>query len=203
MKQYHQIIFGILIGLLASGFILLISRPEVGEPIALSPAPTPTKTSPPKPTNTELPILVHIEGEVNLPGVYSLQQNSRLEDLIALAGGLTDNADPKQVNLALLIRDSDYIFIPGIDQEIPRIARNAPNNLSADQGSLYDYPLNINEADQMALESLPGIGPAKAADIIAYRTMIGSFTNLDELLEISGIGPATLEALRDYLICEP
>jgi len=203
LKQYHQIIFGILIGLLASGLVLLISRPDVGEPIALSPAPTPTKTSPPKPTNTELPILVHIEGEVNLPGVYSLYQNSRLEDLLSLAGGLTGNADQNQVNLALLVRDGDYIFIPGINQEIPMIARNAPNNLSADQNSLYNYPLNINEADQLALESLPGIGPAKAADIIDYRTMIGSFTSLDDLLDISGIGPATLEALRDYLICEP
>ncbi|MDY6846451.1 MAG: helix-hairpin-helix domain-containing protein [Chloroflexota bacterium] len=203
MKQYHQIIFGILIGLLASGLVLLISRPEVGEPIALSPAPTPTKTSPPKPTSTALPILVHIEGEVNLPGVYSLYPNSRLEDLISLAGGLTGNADQKQVNLALLVRDGDYIFVPGIDQEIPSIARNAPNNLSADQDNLYDYPLNINEADQAALETLPGIGPAKAADIIDYRTMIGAFTNLEELLDISGIGPTTLEALRDYLICEP
>jgi len=203
MKQYQQIIFGILIGLLAAGLILLISKPAEGEPIALAPAPTPTITLAPKPTNTDLPILVHIEGEVNKPGIYSLQQNARLEDLILSAGGLTDTADNTRVNLALAIRDGDYIFIPNIEEEIPNIARNAPINLTEDQENFYTYPLNINEVDQLALESLPGIGPAKAADIIAYRQMLGSFTSLEDLLDVSGIGPATLESLLDYLICEP
>jgi len=203
MKQYQQIIFGVLIGLLAAGLILLISKPVEGEPIALAPAPTPTNTLVPKPTNTDLPFLVHIEGEVKHPGIYSLQQNARLEDLILSAGGLTDTADNTRVNLALAIRDGDYIFIPNIEEEIPNIARNAPINLTEDQENFYTYPLNINEVDQLALESLPGIGPAKAADIIAYRQMLGSFTSLEDLLDVSGIGPATLESLRDYLICEP
>jgi competence protein ComEA len=203
MKQYQHIIFGVLFGLLAAGLILLISKPVEGEPISLSPAPTPTNTSAPKPTSTEVPILVQVEGEVNNPGIYSLQQNARLEDLIDLAGGLTDYADNNRINRALLLRDGDYMYIPGFDEEIPNIARNAPINLSEDSENFYNYPLNINEADQLALESLPGIGPAKAADIIAYRQMLGTFTSLEDLLDISGIGPATLDSLREYLICEP
>lgn len=203
MKQYQHIIFGVLFGLLAAGLILLISKPVDGEPISLSPAPTPTNTFPPRPTSTEAPILVQVEGEVTSPGIYSLHQNARLEDLIDMAGGLTDYADNKRVNLALLIRDGDYIFIPGFDEEIPNIARNAPINLSGDSENFYNYPIDINHADQLALESLPGIGPAKAADIIAYRQMIGSFTSLEDLLDVSGIGPSTLDSLRDYLICEP
>jgi competence protein ComEA len=150
-----------------------------------------------------VPILVQVEGEVNNPGIYSLHQNARLEDLIDMAGGLTDYADNNRINRALLLRDGDYIFIPKLDEEIPNIARNAPINLSGDSENLYNYPLNINEADQLALESLPGIGPAKAADILAYRQKLGGFTSLDELLDISGIGPSTLDSLRDYLICEP
>jgi competence protein ComEA len=203
MKQFQQIIFGVLFGLLAAGLILLISKPVEGEPISLSPAPTPTNTLAPKPTSTEAPILVQVEGEVNSPGIYSLQRDARLEDLIDLAGGLTDFADNNRVNRALLLGDGDYIFIPRLDEEIPNIARNAPVNLSGDSENFYNYPLNINEADQLALESLPGIGPAKAADIIAYRQMIGSFTSLEDLLDVSGIGPSTLDSLQDYLICEP
>jgi competence protein ComEA len=203
MKQFQQIIFGVLFGLLAAGLILLISKPVEGEPISLSPAPTPTNTLAPKPTSTEAPILVQVEGEVNSPGIYSLQRDTRLEDLIDLAGGLTDYADNNRVNRALLLGDGDYIFIPRLDEEIPNIARNAPVNLSGDSENFYNYPLNINEADQLALESLPGIGPAKAADILAYRQMIGSFTSLEDLLDVSGIGPSTLDSLRDYLICEP
>jgi len=203
MKQFQQIIFGVLFGLLAAGLILLISKPVEGEPISLSPAPTPTNTLAPKPTCTDVPILVQVEGEVNSPGIYSLQRDARLEDLIDLAGGLTDYADNNRVNRALLLGDGDYIFIPRLDEEIPNIARNAPVNLSGDSENFYNYPLNINEADQLALESLPGIGPAKAADIIAYRQMIGSFTSLEDLLDVSGIGPSTLDSLRDYLICEP
>ena len=109
MKQYQHIIFGVLFGLLAAGLILLISKPVEGEPISLSPAPTPTNTLAPQPTSTEAPILVQVEGEVNNPGIYSLHQNARLEDLIDLAGSLTDYADNNRINRALLLRDGDYI----------------------------------------------------------------------------------------------
>lgn len=203
MKQFQQIVFGVLVGLLASGLILLIAKPENGDPITLIPAPTPTATSRPLPTKTTIPIIVQIEGEVIQPGLYSMPQYSRLGDLIVMAGGLTTNANEKLVNLALLLRDSDYIFIPAEGQEIPEIARNSQINFVEGQESFFQYPININEATQEALESLPGIGPTKAASIIEYRQKIGEFKNLDELLEISGIGPATLESLRDYLFCEP
>lgn len=203
MKQFHQTIFGLLIGLLAAGLILIIAKPNFGEPITLAPAPTVTETSVPEPTKTPVPILAQINGEINTPGIYEMSQNSRLSDLISAAGGLTTNADERYINLALLIRDGDYFFIPSEDQEIPEIARNSPNNFFVGQDDLFQYPININEATQEDLESLPGIGPAKAVDILEYRQMVGSFTALEDLLEISGIGPATLEALSDYLICEP
>jgi competence protein ComEA len=203
MKHFYQLIFGVLIGLFASGLILLIAKPQVGDPISLSPPPTPTTTSQPKPTPTAIPILVQIAGEVHTPGMYELPQNARLGDLLAKAGGLTEQADQTRVNSALIIKDGDYIYIPSEGQEIPDIARNASLNVLTDPDNTFQYPININNASLEALESLPGIGPAKAADILEYRQMIGEFTSLDELLNISGIGPATLESLLDYLICEP
>lgn len=203
MKQLYTIIVGILIGLLAAGLILLISKPELGEPITLNPAPTPTLTSLPKPTNTDIPITVQITGEIIHPGIYQLPQYSRMESLIEIAGGLTQDADMKRVNLALLLRDSDYIFIPSENQDIPDIARNSPLNSLVTSENKFTYPIDINKATREEFESLPGIGSAKAADIIEYRQKIGAFTSIEELLDISGIGPATLETLREYLICEP
>ncbi len=203
MKQFHQIILGLLIGLLAAGLILIIARPKYGEPITLSPAPTVTKTLTPKPTSTKTPIIVQIKGEITNPGIYEIQENSRLGDLIAAAGGLTDTADEELINYALLLRDGDYIFIPENGQNIPDIARNSAANFLLGQEDYFQYPIDINKATQDELESLPGIGPAKAADIIEYRQMIGFFSSVEDLLNISGIGPATLESLRDYLICVP
>jgi competence protein ComEA len=203
MKQYHLIIFGILIGLLTAGLLFVINRPNLGEPITLSPPPTPTVTPAPRPTNTETPIYVQIKGEINNPGTYQIPENSRLGDLISAAGGLTDNADENFVNNALRISDGDYVFIPAKGQEIPDIARNSSVSAFSEQEVGFQYPLDINQATQEDLESLPGIGTTKAEAIIEYRDMVGSFSKIEDLLEVSGIGPATLEALREYIICEP
>ena len=124
-------------------------------------------------------------------------------DLIDLAGGFTSNADLVQVNLAAILRDGDYFYIPAIDENPPEISRNSNVNIDLDNEQEFEYPLNLNEATQEALESLPGIGPVKAAEIIAYREKIGAFLSVDELLNIKGIGPATLESVREYLIIKP
>ena len=203
MKPWLLILTGVLIGLLATGAILLISQPERGVAIVLSPAPTPTNTAPPKPTATTAPIQVLIKGQIANPGIYILEPESRLLDLIALAGGLTELADENRVNNVFLLRDGDYFYIPSVGEIIPDTARNAPGNNPLDDPAFFDYPLNINEASQEAFESLPGIGPSKAADIIAFREQLGSFNSIEDLLDIPGIGPATLEAIREYLVIEP
>lgn len=194
---------GALFGLLAVGVILLIAQPEQGVPIKLMPAPTPTQTSPPKATMTPTPIQVLIKGQVVNPGKYALQKESRLADLIQLAGGLTDLADESRVNDVFILHDGDYFYIPGSDEEIPATARNAPANIPSGNIANFDYPLNLNEASQEALESLPGIGPSKAIDIIAYRDQHGPYGSVDDLLDVQGIGPTTLEAIREYLIITP
>jgi competence protein ComEA len=196
------ILFGLLIGLLATGGILLVARPAQGTPIALQPAPTPTPTHPPSPTKTPEPILVQIAGAVQTPGVYALPEESRLSDLLALAGGLALDADSDRVNQTAILRDGAYFYIPVPGEAIPETANNAPGYSSSDADKPYSYPLDLNQASQEELESLPGIGPSKAADILNYREQNGPFTSVDDLVNVSGIGEATVESLLEYLIVE-
>jgi len=150
-----------------------------------------------------MPIQVLIKGQVNLPGIYKPDKEARLYDLIELAGGLTEKADIDRVNNVFILRDGDYFYVPSIGEKIPDTARNAPGNNPLDDASYFDYPLNLNTASQAALESLPGIGPTKAMDIITYRDQVGAFKTVDDLLNIAGIGPSTLDAIREYLVVEP
>jgi competence protein ComEA len=196
------ILFGVLIGLLVTGVLLLIARPTQGTPITLHPAPSPTPTRPPSPANTPEPILAQIGGAVQEPGVYSLPEDSRLSDLISLAGGLELGADIDRVNLAALLRDGVYFYIPVADETIPETASNAPGASEFDNDKTYDYPLDLNQASREELESLPGIGPSKAADILSYREEHGAFDCLEDLVNVTGIGDATVTSLQDYLFVE-
>ncbi|MEA3326453.1 MAG: helix-hairpin-helix domain-containing protein [Chloroflexota bacterium] len=203
MPNWRYLLLGVLFGLLATGAILLIAQPERGTPIVLQPAPTPTETTPPKSTATETPFQVQIYGEIAIPGVYTIEKSARLGELIDTAGGLTQQADVDRVNLAALLHDGDYFFIPAINEPIPETARNAPiNSYRGDQG-VFNYPLDLNKASQEALESLPGIGPVKAVVILEYREQVGTFSTIEELLNIEGIGEKTLESLKEYLIITP
>lgn len=199
-KSWLLILSGVLIGLLAAGLILLIAQPRQGIPITLLPAPTATATGLPVPTRTPEPILVQIGGAVHSPGVYSLNAESRLESLIIAAGDLTSDADLDRINVAHKLQDGEYYYLPAVGEEIPETAANAPGYVISDTG--FSYPLNLNTATQEELESLPGIGPSKAVDILAYREQNGPFTTLEELANVSGIGDATVESLQDYLFVE-
>lgn len=203
MKPWLLLLTGLLFGLLAVGAILLISQPERGVSVVLSPPPTATNTALPKPTATTTPIQVLIKGQITNPGVYLLDREARLLDLIDIAGGLTEQADVDRVNDVFLLRDGDYFYIPKAGESFPETARNAPGNNPLDNPSYFDYPLNLNTASQEALESLPGIGPTKATDILAYRDQFGLFHTVDDLLNVPGIGPTTLESIREFLIIEP
>lgn len=203
MKSWLLLVYGLLLGFLLAGVVLLVAQPAQGNTVVLLPAPTPTPTLPLSPTKTPQPIMVQVSGEVQSPGTYVLPKNARLQDLIEQAGGLTVNADEDRVNYAALLRDGDYYYIPAPEEAIPETAANAPTNLHAAQDPAFEYPLDLNTADQEALESLPGIGPTKAADILAYREAHGPFTGVDALVNVPGIGASTVESLREYVFVEP
>lgn len=201
-KLWIVLLSGLLIGLLAAGLILLIAQPRQGVPITLMPAPTATATSLPLPSRTPQPVLVQIGGAVEEPGVYTLPSGARLEDLIFASGGLTSEADLEQINLTIKLRDGEYYYLPIPGENIPATAANAPNYLANAGNNNFSYPLDLNTANQEELESLPGIGPAKAADILAYREINGPFATLEDLANVTGIGEATIDNLRDYLFVD-
>lgn len=185
MKAWQQTLAGFLLGLVVVGAILLVVSPQKGQPIALV---TPTPNLTPEPTSTPKSIRVHITGAVKVPGVYSLPENSRLEDLIQAAGGLQESAEPQSLNLAAILADGQRIFIPSV-QELSLESNEKSSNLQTP--SL----VNINTANAVELDALPGIGEVKATAIVDYRQNNGLFTSLEDLMKVEGINPSLFDKL--------
>ena len=151
--------------------------------------------------------------------VVELEENSRISDAIDKAEGLKENADTKNINLAFKLEDGMKIYIPTIGESIAENEVNENNNM-IDETSKYvtsasgvaqeenngqteekkSEKVNINKATQTELEGLPGIGPATAIKIINYRNENGKFKNIEDIKEVSGIGDAKYENIKD-LIC--
>lgn len=150
------------------------------------------------PTSTRPPALVvHVDGAVNRPGLHELPAGSRVADAVRAAGGLTDDADRTRINLAAPVLDGSRVWIPTRGEEAaPPVLTGATAGTGA-AGSAG--PVDVNTADPATLESLPGIGPTIAAAIVETRTDRGGFASVDELVEVPGIGPTRLEALRDLV----
>jgi len=133
------------------------------------------------------PLLVHIHGAVERPGVYRLTPGARVLDAIAAAGGLSDDAEPAGINLARTVNDAEQLRVPRLGET------------TSGEGHAADGRIDLNTADSAALETLPGVGPATAARILRWREEHGRFTVVEDLLAVSGIGPRTFEALRDLV----
>ncbi|MCK8465764.1 ComEA family DNA-binding protein [Microbacterium sp. KSW4-16] len=132
-------------------------------------------------------LYVHVLGAVAAPGLYVLDPDARLVDALAAAGGTTDVADLAAVNLARLLEDGEQIIVP-------TVGAAAAESGAAPAG---DDRIDLNTADQAALETLPRIGPALAARIIAWREENGRFRSVDDLLAVPGIGEKLLAGIRD------
>ena len=146
-------------------------------------------------------IVVDVVGAVARPGLHELPAASRIADAVAAAGGLTPEADRMRLNLAEPLSDGARLWVPEVGEsagpEVVSVTAGAGNGGRAGAaGGRAGAPLNVNTADAAALEELPGIGPALAAAIVEHRRQSGPFTTVDELVEVSGIGPAKLEQIR-------
>ena len=148
-------------------------------------------TSPPVGEMQPNGILVHVAGAVRKPGLYEFPNGARVADAIASAGGPKANADLDALNLAELLSDGLKLLITRRG-DAPAFATSASASPSV-------ALVNVNTADQAALETIPGIGPVTAAAILDQRTRLGSFESFEQLLEVDGIGPATLESIRSYI----
>ena len=141
-------------------------------------------------------LVVDIAGAVRRPGVYEVVKGSRVRDVVRRAGGLRRNADLTGVNRAAHVVDGQQIIIPGRPARGVAANKGQPaSRTSAGAGSL----VSINSADVTALDGLPGIGPVTAQKIIDDRTEHGSFSSIDDLDRVAGIGPATMRDLRDLI----
>ena len=133
-------------------------------------------------------IYVHILGAVARPGLYELRDGDRVVDAVAAAGGLAEGADQARVNLARFLTDGEQIAVPLVGETPAGVPAGTSNG-----------KVNINSADAAALETLPRVGPAMAARIIAWREANGGFTSVDDLRSVSGIGDRTFDALKDLV----
>ncbi len=157
-----------------------------------------------KKEDTEI-IVVYITGEVKNWGVVELNKGARIIDAVDKAGGFTENADQGKVNLAYILSDGVKIYIPSKNQEINTeyIIKESGDNVVTEENEMpntNNQLVNINNATQTELETLPGIGPSIALKIISHREENGKFSNIDEIKNVSGIGENKFERIKE-LIC--
>jgi len=172
------------------------SAPVVGGPVAGSASSVPPVTA------VTATVTVHVAGQVVGPGLYAVPAGGRVADALVAAGGTSAEADVEQLNLAARVADGERIYVPRKGETPPAVASGAvPGGAAAGSGgggkaAPAGGPVDLNTATAAQLEALPGVGPATSTAILAYRTSHGRFRSVTELLEVPGIGPAKLEALR-------
>jgi competence protein ComEA len=174
------LVAGVLVVVVGANFIRSLAPPPEALPVAES-------SEPPSSAQGENTVMVHVVGAVAQPGVVSVPESSRVQDALALAGGALEDADLRSVNLARTVFDGEQIVVPRLGD---------PLDSSGGTSGL----ISLSQADQASLETLPRIGPATAERIIAWREANGPFRSVEDLLAISGIGPATLDGLADLVV---
>ncbi len=199
------------IAVLVTVFTLMREQPAPVMSAKLPPvdmAATASRTSSPGPSpRPDQPVVVSVVGLVHTPGLVTLAPGARIADALKAAGGSTDGADTMGLNMARQVDDGEQIVVgmapvkgqpavlgssvspgssgPGTPSSTPRPAKGAPT-----------AQINLNTATVEQLDTLPGVGPVRAAAIVAWRNAHGKFTSVDQLGEVDGIGPGRLEKLR-------
>lgn len=203
----------IFIAILLTGCIItnLISTDDKAKALPVSSLPQSAQGAVTSKAAQAKTVRVQVSGAVLEPGIYDLPANCRVEEAIAAAGGLTENADSERVNLVRKVRDGMQIRVPvqkaARTNSTQRKNAQAKSGLgesasgksgSAKAGSGRMQSVRINSASAGELQQLPGIGPALAQRIVETRNR-GRFTSADDLLRVPGIGKAKLAKLRDYV----
>lgn len=218
--HWPSFILGLLgAGLVAGLFFLFYRRPEP-PPIVLQPPPTPPPTATAEPTSTPAPIVVYLSGAVQQPGLYHVAVDARVGDVLALGGGLREDATADTLNLAARVWDGAHVHVAGrpadagsddatasvsepptgiLGEPGPAPGSSPPGNSAGNVATVASGgSVNVNTASQSELESLPSIGPSRAGAIIDNRP----YATVDDLLRVPGIGEGILAQLRDLVTVE-
>jgi competence protein ComEA len=158
--------------------------------------------------STSPQLVVHAAGAVKQPGVYVMASGARAADVVYAAGGLSADADGDRVNLAQPVVDGSRLYIPHRGSTVPLVPPEqlsggslpAVGTVTGVDGAPSTVPIDLNTATVVQLDALPGVGPATAASIVEYRTKIGRFKSVNQLLDVPGIGEAKLTAMRKRLV---
>ena len=140
-------------------------------------------------------ITVDVKGAVKSPGIYDLPVGSRVHDAVQKAGGLTEQADSKSINLAQKVSDEALVYVPTKGEE----AASQQTGSGTPPSTSKDKKVNLNKASLEELKQVKGLGGKRAQDIIDHREANGKFKSVDELKKVSGIGAKTIEKLKDYV----
>ena len=185
LERNRGYIIVLLLNLILTGGLLFFLHRPVPAGIRIVPAtPLPPKTT----------LRVYISGSVIAPDVYELPVNSLVKDALVAAGGTSPEAELNQINLARQLKDQEQIFVPRRAGSADLVEeRNRSSALIGDR-------INLNTATAAELESLPSIGPSLAQRIIEYRANNGSFVSAEDITNVSGIGDATYELIKDWIL---
>lgn len=151
-------------------------------------------------------VVVDVKGAVKKPGIYRMDQEARVMEAIEEAGGYTKSANSKLINHAAKLQDEMVIYIPRKGEKIPEqlggvtsVVSSTTNPTANGGATEQQAQVNLNTADETELQTLSGIGPAKSAAIIAYRTQTGPFQTIEDLKKVSGFGEKTFERLQPLI----
>jgi competence protein ComEA len=180
-KQWYWLAAFIIVGvLLGVGVLFLVTRPPRGSPITLLPAPSPA------------PITVYVSGKVNHVGLFALPSGSRVNDAIQAAGGFSEGANSGVLNLAKILVDGEQI-------EVLELITNTVTGGSTRSTNSSLTLVDINIASLEQLDTLPGIGPITAQEIINYRDTNGPFARIEDIMNVPRIGQATFDKIKDLI----
>ena len=205
IKEYKIIVICTGLGLFIGGFFLLKPAPHTpvketnlqAEVAAVSKDSVSEKDM--KKEEKEEPfeqdlITVDVKGAVKSPGIYDLPVGSRVNDAVQKAGGLTDQADSKSLNLAQKVSDEALVYVLTKGEEASQ-----QSGSGATSSTSKEKKVNLNKASLEELKQVKGLGGKRAQDIIDHREANGKFKSVDELKKVSGIGAKTIEKLKDYV----
>lgn len=205
IKEYKIIVICTCLGMLVGGFFLLKPAPHTpvketnlqAEVAAVSKDSSTEKDvkkeEKEEPLEQDL-ITVDVKGAVKSPGIYDLLVGSRVNDAVQKAGGLTDQADSKSLNLAQKVSDEALVYVPTKGEEASQ-----QSGSGATSSTSKEKKVNLNKASLEELKQVKGLGGKRAQDIIDHRETNGKFKSVDELKKVSGIGAKTIEKLKDYV----